>query len=218
MESAQSMSAVPKRVLGNLIILGVMVGILWLDDWVFRRVFQIAHWRWYLENGVEIAFVATTVALVWKEVFESNTALISAEPAVYYAANFHLIGVCIETLGVQLQSEPGQPRRVPWHELLFGLPLVMALGISLALWLLVVAPAQYFLVLVGGAPARILATAPNQLVLWFENDRLRTGKIPRDQAVPEDRMAASFSQKPVAVTNLFVSLLLLGLRHVVGPA
>jgi hypothetical protein len=213
------MKVTAKRLTGNLIILAVMLGILGFDHWIFQRLFHLAHWRWYLENGVEIAFVATTVALVWKEVFESNIALISAEPAVYYAANCDLMGVCVQTLGVQLQSEPGKSRHMPLHEMLFGLPLVVALAGALAVWLLVVAPAQYFLVLICGAPARILAAAPYQLVLWIENDRLRTEKIPRDQPVPEDRMVASFSQKPVAVTNLFVSLFLLGLRHfVVGAA
>ncbi len=202
------MAAQSQRFLGNLIILGVMLGILWFDQWVFQRVFQVSHWRWYLENGVEIAFVATAVALVWGEVFESNTALISAEPAVYFAAHFHLMGVCIETLGVQLQSEPGKNRIIPLHEFLFGLPLVLALGGLLALWLLVV--------LVCGAPARILVRAPYQLVLWFEGARLRTEKIPKDQPVPDDRMVASFSQKPVAVTNLFVSLVLVVVRHFIG--
>lgn len=204
------------RFLGNLIMLGVMVGILALDQFVFRRVFGLSHWRWYLENGVEIGFVTTAVSLVWEEMLESSTTLISAEPAVYYAANFHFMGVCIQTLGVQMQGEPGKPCTIPFYEVLFGLPLMVALAALLFAWLLVVAPAQYFLYLVCGSPARVLAQAPYQLVLWFEHGRLHTEKIPRDAPIPEGRVATSFAKKPVAVTNLFVSLTLLIVRHFMG--
>jgi hypothetical protein len=198
-----------QRFVGNLIILALMLAILGFDQWVFQRVFHVSHWRWYLDNGVEIAFVAAAVAIVWKEFFESNGALISAEPAVYFASHFHLMGVCISTLGVQLQSEPGKTRRIPLYEVFFGLPLVLALTGLLVAWLLVVAPAQYFLVLICGSPARIMMRAPYHLVLWFDGDRLRSEKIPKDRPVPEDRMVASFSEKPIAVTNLFVSLVLM---------
>jgi hypothetical protein len=205
-----------QRFVGNLIILGLMLAILWFDQWVFQRAFQLTHWRWYLENGVEIAFVAAAVALVWNDFFESNAALISAEPAVYLAAHFHLIGVCVATLGVQLQSEPGKPRPIPLYEVLFGLPLVLALAGVLVGWLLVVVPAQYFVALICGAPARVMLRAPYHLVFWFEGGRLCSDKILKDQPVPDDRFVASFSQKPVAVTNLFVSLALVMAQPLLG--
>jgi len=52
--------------------------------------------------------------------------------------------------------------------------------------------------------------------MWFENDRLRSGTVPREQEVPEDRMVASFSERAVAVTNMFASLLLFILKFCVG--
>ncbi len=58
------MKMTPKRLFGNLIILSLMVGILVLDHWVFQRLFHVSHWRWYIENGVEISFVAAAMALV----------------------------------------------------------------------------------------------------------------------------------------------------------
>ena len=79
-----------------------------------------------------------------------------------------------------------------------------------------VAPAQYFLVLICGAPARILAKSPQKLVMWFENNQLRSGTVPRDQEVPEGRMEASFSERPVAVTNMFASMLLFILQFCIG--
>jgi hypothetical protein len=209
------MNAKSKRLVENLIILVFLLGVLWMDDVCFRRWLDVAHWRWYLENGVEIGFVATAVALVWKEFFETNADLISAEPRIFYSAHLHLIGACAETVGVQLQSAPGKPRYIPVHEALFGLPLVAVLMLALFVWLIVVVPAQYFLVLICGAPARVLAKAPYQLVLWYEGEKLRTEKIPRDQPVPADRMIASLSEKPVAVTNLFVSLVLFAVGYVI---
>lgn len=205
-----------KRAFGNLIVLGLMIGILVLDQWVFQRLFGVTHWRWYIENGVEISFVAAAMALVWKDILELMPSLISAEPAVYFSAQFHLVGVCVEALGVQLQSAPGRPRNLGSLESVLGLPFILLLACLLAGWLLVVAPAQYFLVLVCGAPARILAKSPHKLVMWFENDRMRSGMVPRDQEVAEDRMVASFSERPVAVTSMFVSMLLFLLQFCIG--
>ncbi|HEX2854866.1 MAG TPA: hypothetical protein VHO24_16655 [Opitutaceae bacterium] len=202
-----------KRLVDNLIIFVLLLVILWVDSVIFRRWFQIEHWRWYLENGVEIGFVSAAVALVWKEFFESRPDLVSAEPRVYYGAHFQVIGACIETMGVQLQSDPGKPRPVPLHEILFGLPLLLVLVAALIVWLVVVVPAQYFLVLVCGAPARVFARAPYRLVIWYEGDLLRTRKIPRDQPVPENRLVASLSDQPMAVTSLFVSLVLVVVGH-----
>src|SRR5689334_15739432 len=103
-------SSSSRRIAGNLIMLVVIFAMLAFDQFVFSRVFGIAHWRWYLEHGVEIGFVTTAFSLVWDEVLDSSTTLISAEPAVYLAANLHFMGVCIQTLGVQMQSEPGKNR------------------------------------------------------------------------------------------------------------
>lgn len=202
-----------KRLVYNLGVFSLLLVILWVDSVVFRRWFQTEHWRWYLENGVEIGFVSAAVALVWKEFFESKPDLVSAEPRVYFGAHFQLIGACVETLGVQLQSAPGKPRPVPAYEALLGLPLLIVLTAALIVWLFVVVPAQYFLVLVCGAPARVFARAPYRLVVWYEGELLRTEKIPRDQPVPENRMVASLSDQPMAVTSLFVSLVLLVVGH-----
>ena len=206
----------PKRLFGNAVILALMVGILAFDHWIFERLFGVSHWRWYIENGVEISFVAAAMALVWKEILEMMPSLISAEPAVYFGAQFHLVGVCVEALGVQIGSAPGQPRNVSALEMIFGVPFVLLLACLLAGWLLVVAPAQYFLVLICGAPARILAKSPHKLIMWFENGQLRSGTVLREQEVPEDRMVASFSERPVAVTNMFASMLLFILQFCIG--
>lgn len=206
----------PKRLFGNAVVLAFMIGILAFDHWIFQRLFGVRHWRWYIENGVEISFVAAAMALVWKDLLEHMPALISAEPAVYGGAQCHLVGVCVNALGAQLRSTPGQPRNLGIFDVVCGLPFILLLACLLAGWLLVVAPAQYFLVLICGAPARILAKAPQKLVMWFDNGQLRSGSVPRDQEVPEGRMEASFSDRPVAVTNMFASMLLFILQFCIG--
>lgn len=206
------------RIIGNLVMLAVMLGLLAFDHFFFRRVFGVEHWRWYLENGVEIGFVTTAVSLVWEEALDSSTTLISAEPAVYFGSNFGFIGVCLDTLGAQLRSEPGKPRAIPAYEILLGVPLMIALAALLVAWLIVVLPAQYFLYLVCGSPARMIAKTPYQLVVWFEGSRLRTDTILRDQPIPEGKLATSFARKPVAVTSLFVALTLLIVRHFMSGA
>jgi hypothetical protein len=210
------MNPKPKRLIDNLIIFSLLLVVLWMDSVIFRRWFEIEHWRWYLQNGVEIGFVSAAVALVWKEFFESRPDLVSAEPRVYLGAHFQVIGACFETMGVQMQSEPGKPRPIPFHEVFFGLPLLLVLVAALMAWLLVVVPAQYFLVLVCGAPARVFARANYRLVIWYEGESVRTQKIPRDQPVPENRLVASLSDQPMAVTSLFVSLVLFVIGHFIG--
>jgi hypothetical protein len=206
----------PKRLFGNAVVLALMIGILAFNHWVFLQLFGVTHWRWYIENGVEISFVAAAMALVWKDLLEHMPALISAEPAVYGGAQCHLVGVCVQALGVQFHSAPGKPRNLGLFDAICGLPFILLLACLLAGRLLVVAPAQYFLVLVCGAPARILAKAPEKLVMWFEGSQLRSGTVPRDQEVLEDRMEASFSERPVAVTNMFASMLLFILQFCIG--
>ncbi len=120
------------------------------------------------------------------------------------------IGACLQTAGLPVYAFSGHlhskhhNHRVSALDLLFGMALLLVFVVAIMGWLLLIAPLQYFLFLVCGAPSRI-ALASNyrvyaRLVGWrvVYDDKLK----PTDPE-PTDAWNASMRHKPVTLANAF---------------
>src|SRR5205807_9487620 len=89
---------------------------------------------------------------------DNQTGLVSANPLDYFGACLQLVGLPLRVFGGHCLKK-NQLRPLSILDFLFLLPLLLAFLIAAFGWLLLIAPLQYFVFLVCGAPARIALTS-----------------------------------------------------------
>jgi hypothetical protein len=93
--------------------------------------------------------------------------------------------------------------------------MLILVGIVI-IWLVVIVPLQYFVYLICGAPARAFSHSQRQPIARLKGSQLEVKEISTNEKVPEGWWSASLSQKPVAITNLFVALFFLIVKSLMG--
>ncbi|NLX18577.1 MAG: hypothetical protein GXY53_04735 [Desulfobulbus sp.] len=195
--------------------LGILLALLAIDHWIFSIWFSTTHLQWYGKNGALIGLVSSVTSLAWGDM-NRHTGLISSHPLDYLGSCFQLIGLPIYALGTNLRGTGHEPAARSTFDTLMAIPFLFAVVAVMAIWLVVVVPLQYFLFLICGAPARVLSRSKKQPIARFTGTRLEISKIDNFTQLPEGWWSASLSKKPVAMTNLFVSLFFLMVRLVTG--
>jgi hypothetical protein len=127
-----------------------------------------------------------------------------------------LAGLPIYTLGTHLRSDKSGHEPQALFDLILTIPFLLALVGVVVIWMVVIVPLQYFLYLVCGAPARILSHSKQQPIAQLKGTQLNINKISSDEKIPEGWWSASINQKPIAITNLFVSLFFLIVKPLIG--
>jgi hypothetical protein len=159
-----------------------------LFDWaVFRYLFGVDYVGWYLANGALIGVSTAFVARIWESVEQLGGPLVSANPRRYYAGCLTAAASLVFVIGSsfirssglrsaeanETRSE-GRPRSVPGTLLGVGLEFIdvlLAVVIRFLVvaaafgWLLFVAPANYIVTLLAGAPTRDYLRNPDYRVL-----------------------------------------------------
>lgn len=180
--------------------------------------------HFFLENGSLIGLVTAVVAIAWGNLNE-QAGLISSSPGQYLKACFQVIRLPVTVLGDESQNlsdkwdiiargyRAGVVKFVRsdlilmWDVFVGGL-LLFGIVIGLLLWFLLIAPAQYFVFLFAGAPARSLGQFANEKhIARLDGADLKIEKIDVQKSIPDGWWDASFSQKPVAVSALISSLI-----------
>lgn len=188
--------------------LGILVGLVLAGQWLIQALTETSLLNWYLQNGALIGLASSIGFLAWGDL-NRHVGLISAHPVDYLGSCLQLIGMPITVMGVHL-SGPREP-------IAGASPLDAALTTILALlltalllgWLLLVAPLQYFVFLICGAPGRHFARSPRRTVARLERGRLEVQELAKDAPMPAGWWEASLAQKPVSMTHLHASLLFL---------
>jgi hypothetical protein len=191
------------------------LALLAVDQWVFMTWFKTTHLKWYLANGVLIGLVSSITSMAWGGM-EKHTGLISSHPFDYIGSSLQLVGLPIYTLGTHFRSNKGEPRVIAIFDLILTILFLLVLVGAMVVWLVVVAPLQYFVFLICGAPARILSQSKRQPIAQLKGTQLTVNEIGSDEKVPEGWWSTSISQKPVAITNLFASLFFLIVKPLIG--
>jgi hypothetical protein len=158
-------------------------GLLVLDWALFRYLLGTDYVVWYLANGALIAVGAAFVSRIWESVEGLGRPLISADPVAYYGACLQVVGVTVlmaANAGRPPASERPSVRTErfrldavvgPLDYLLNALLMLVVLVLVVG-WLLFVAPANYLVTLVAGAPAREHVRHPERRMIGVVGRRL----------------------------------------------
>ncbi len=195
--------------------LGILLALLAVDHWIFTTWFNTTHLKWYLANGALIGLVSSIASMAWGDM-NKHTGLISSHPLDYVGSSLQLVGLPIYTLGTHLRSNQGRPEARTLFDLLLTIPFVLTLVGVVIIWLVVIVPPQYFVYLICGAPARTFSQSKRQPIAQLKGSKLEISEIDKDEKVPEGWWSASLSQKPIAITNLFVALFFLIVKSLIG--
>jgi hypothetical protein len=203
-----------KRLLKFLWGLIILLLFIYVNQWVFKRWFQVGHFEWYLKNGALIGIATSVVSLVWGNMRE-HTGLISSNPWDYMGSYLQLVGLPIFVLGTHLKSDIGKAHRASLFDIGVSSLLFIVLCIVLLIWLVAVVPVQYFVYLICGAPGRIVSSSRCAAIAKLDGSRLAIKEIRADGEMPDGWWNAGFADKPVAITGLFSSILFVILKSMV---
>lgn len=215
-----------RYLLTGVLWLAVMVGLVILNQWLVRYLFKASYLGLYLKYGYLISLGFTLITLVIN--LDHNKDLISSHPFRYANACLSLIRVPLQVVGAEVRREVGQlPETHPgpkdssaWDtpaQIFRALMSILDHFFSgffsilfillVSIWLWVVAPLQYAVYLICGAPARVLSKAHRRPALHeTEQNPLA---LPADEtlALPLNAEIDYFN-KPVRMTSALAVLLL----------
>jgi hypothetical protein len=151
-------------------------GLLVLDWAVFRYLLGTDYVAWYLANGALIAVGTAFVSRIWESVESLGRSLISADPLAYYGRCLGIAGIAMYVVANALLSPAPEVRSVetrqyrldaalaPLDYLLNVVIMIVVAGLVVG-WLLFVAPMNYLVTLVSGAPARMYHRYPDKRII-----------------------------------------------------
>ena len=177
-----------------------LAGICFLNSFLFRKIFGLGWWGyfdWYVSAGPFIGLALVAFGAAW-ESLDKNTGLVSANPLAYIGSCMQLAGLPIEALGGHVQTK----RVNPWDRIV-ATPLIALFALACFAWLVLVAPPQYFLFLVCGAPSRVALSSGYRLHAELDGNILNPVDLKPEDPKPERGWDASMSSKPVTIANAF---------------
>lgn len=174
-----------------------------LNAFLIHKIFSVPwskYFEEYVSAGPFIGLAQVAFAISW-QALDKNTDLVSAHPLKYVGACLKLVGLPFIAYGGHVKVNDYN-RVNPW-DVIVSIPLIVLFVLASFAWLLLIAPLQYFLFLVCGAPSRLAMTSNYRLrgelddgILNFvePDPKLRPLTIGWD---------ASMSDKPVTMANAF---------------
>lgn len=201
------------RILLSYSALPVLIGLNWF---LFRYVGNRNYFLWYLDNGALIGLATGLLGLFWA--LEKRAELISVSPVEYFGTCLQVTGGFLFSLGTYYRTpeaksaEPTEGVRKIAADLwdtfasLCVVPLIVAVVL---LWVAVVAPLNYLVTLINGAPARrSLRHGPRRLVAIERGNQVEIGELAAGAPLPGDAIEVSFAAKPFAATQAVNALVL----------
>jgi hypothetical protein len=189
----------------NFRYLLLLVGLVAINEVLFRLIGHISYIEWFIKNGSQIGIVGTLVTLVWD--LNKHTGLISASPSQYVGSYQQLLGMTYIALGRQMFSKN---RKDGQNESFLDTIMVIIITLILVglyfIWMIVIAPFQYFVILFIGAPARVFLNSDVNVITKWDGTRMKHEELPKGEEVPKGWMDVSYSNKPVTFTNALITL------------
>ena len=162
-------------------------------NYVVFRLFDRNYFRWYLDHGAVLALALSLIALAVD--LDRDPTLVAAHPGRYSAGWLAVVG---ETL-VYLSRDVAENRAVGFLDMLFTGLYGLAFAVVAACWIAVVAPLQYFITLVTGAPARGAVVSRR---MWVERSGKTVSLIHGPAAkMPTGAEEIGLGRRPVTVTS-----------------
>ena len=187
--------------LANVVALGALLAVCFLDWWILGKLFGLDYIRWYVNAGPIIGLATAAFGAAWGGM-DRNAGLVSAQPFNYVGACLQVVGLPILVFGTHLRSD-SHDNRPPLRDSLAGVPLILVFTVSAIGWLLLVAPPQYFVFLVCGAPSRIAMATSKSVYAHFAERKVEFEIVPRGDSLPQGWWDASMRDKPVTLASAF---------------
>ena len=174
-----------------------------VNSLIIQKIFSVSPKRyleWYVATGPFIGLALIAFGAAW-DGMDKNVGLVSANPRTYIDACSKLAGLPIFALGGHLRSKHRDG--VNLWDAFVGMPLIVVFMVASFAWLILIAPLQYFLFLVCGAPSRLALSSRYLLHAEVKDKKLiYTEMRPQD---PNNKKAweASMRDKPVTLANAF---------------
>jgi len=111
------------------------------------------------------------------------------------------------SIGAQMTSENRKDdEKVSSFDIIIGALINLILAVLYFIWMIVVAPIQYFVILILGVPGRVFLSSKVRVIANISNRKMEYKNIPKDEEVPKEWMDVSYSNKPVTLTTALITL------------
>jgi hypothetical protein len=195
-------SRLPSRRL-TLFGVGLELGLLLTDYWLFR-LFDGDYFRWWLRNGAAFALVFAFISGAID--LDRYVGLVAVAPGRYLAAWMDVVGSIFLWWSVSL----GSSKRPASADILPTALIAIVVGLALAAWVIVVAPVQYLVTLLAGAPARLAFASDRKLVVSRSDEMTVWRTLPVAGPLRAGTVEVGFRTKPVTFANAIAAVLLFG--------
>lgn len=217
-----------RSLLGGAVSLVLIVALILFYRWAFYHYFQLVYLRTYLKFGYLMMLAFTFLTLVVD--LDENSDLISSHPFRYLKACWRALSVPAYTVGgdwrLETKDAPApfeidsrKDEAAIWETILQPLKSlsdIFDLFVSGAffiifivvifVWLLFIAPLQYFIFLVCGAPARVLMRQKRRA--WHAPDEVKADEGSSPEHEPANAVDLDGTSKPVRMTSALASAVL----------
>jgi hypothetical protein len=182
--------------------------------WMFKALFGVGYYRWYLNNGALIGVATGFIALIWEDL-EGREGLVALNPVEYFGAALQLAGVVAYSIGTSLTTPSRQQEKagcltqlaIIWDALASTF-LGMLMLAAVLVWLVVASPLQWVVTIFAGAPARRqLRGGMARTVVVEEGNQMTIGEARANQPAPRNVIDVSLARKPFAVTQALIALI-----------
>jgi hypothetical protein len=176
--------------------LAALVAAAWAGFALLGRDY-LGFWR---GSGAVVGLGIAAAGWAWGSV-DRHPGLVSANPRVYASAALQLAGLPLVAFGGHLRAG----RRVSAFDRAAILPAGLVFAAAVLGWLLLIAPAQYFVFLVAAAPSRVACASDYRLFACIGSDgRVQTAE--RDRAPPDAGWwDATMRDRPVSMAGAFTA-------------
>lgn len=200
---AQTSSRLKRFLLESALPFLGLAAICVINSLIIQKLFSISltgYLSWYVSAGPFIGLALVAFGAAWGAL-DNNAALVSAHPFTYIRACSRLAGLPIFAFGGHLRSRNHDG--LSFWDVLLGIPLIALFVVASFGWLLLIAPLQYFLFLVCGAPSRIALRSRYRLHAYVEGETLAFREMATNEPKPDTGWEASMRDKPVTLANAF---------------
>ena len=179
----------------------VLISICTINYLLFPVLFSTNYLRWYVSAGPFIGLATAAFAAAWGKL-DNNIGLVSANPLLYIGSWLQVAGLPLQVFGGHIRPKNLQSRASSL-DLLFVLPLVVVFVVAVFAWLWLIAPLQYFVFLVCGAPSRIARASSLRVHAQLDDERLKFEELSSGDMARKEGWDVSMRDKPVTLTNAF---------------
>ena len=193
----------------NALAVGLLLAGLVAADYGAFRLFDRNYFDWYLSHGSLIAIAIAVVAVAVE--LDQRPNLISAHPAMYLGGWLEIPGETLLSFSDLVRGVDTDQNAGPLDGLVTGLVAIVFVALWIC-WLVVIAPLQYFVTLVTGAPARRAHASRKRT--WVERRAdmtvITTGPI---EQMPEGSQEIGLARRPVSATSTLTAALLFAISQ-----